>query len=159
MTDRDLDTELDRVLARIEPHEPGAGLVARILADAPKPRRASLLDKVRAVLTPQGQRWPAGAALAAFGGIADAPSLRIMVASLWSGVLLISAIALVDPVRFWPVLVFQVIYKTLFILLWVLPIWLGRTEGVIPQGPTAVFVFIIALWPFFIVAAARSGQM
>ena len=64
MTDRDLDTELDRVLARIEPHEPGAGLVARILADAPKPRRASLLDKVRAVLTPQGQRWPAGAALA-----------------------------------------------------------------------------------------------
>ena len=104
-------------------------------------------------------RHPAGEALVAFGGFADAPSLRIMVASLWSGVLLISAIALVDPVRFWPVLVFQVIYKTLFILLWVLPIWLGRTEGVIPQGPTAVFVFIIALWHFFIVAAARSGQM
>ena len=73
--------------------------------------------------------------------------------------LVISALALIDPVRFWPVLVFQVIYKSLFILLWVLPIWLGRSEGVIPSGPTAVFLFIIAVWPFFIVAVWRSGQM
>lgn len=104
-------------------------------------------------------RHPAGEALAAFGGIADAPSLRMLVASLWAGVLVVSALALMDPVRFWPVLVFQVIYKALFILIWVLPIWMGRAEEVIPAGPTAVFLFIIALWPFFIVAALRSGQM
>lgn len=104
-------------------------------------------------------RHPAGEALVAFGGIADAPSLRMLVASLWAGVLVVSALALVDPVRFWPVLVFQVIYKALFVLLWVVPIWMGRAEGVIPSGPTAVFLFIIAVWPFFIVAALRSGQM
>lgn len=104
-------------------------------------------------------RHPEGAPLAGFGGVPDAPSLRMLIASLWGGVLVISALALMDPVRFWPVLVFQVIYKSLFILLWVLPIWLGRSEGVIPSGPTAVFLFIIAVWPFFIVAAWRSGQM
>lgn len=104
-------------------------------------------------------RHPYGAPLPAFNGIADAPALRMMIAALWSGVLVVSAIALTDPIRFWPVLAFQVIYKSLFILMWVLPIWLGRSEGVIPAGPTTVFVIIIALWPFFIVAAQRSGQM
>lgn len=100
-----------------------------------------------------------GTAVPAFNNIADAPALRMMVAALWSGVLVISAIALIEPVRFWPVLVFQVIYKSLFIVMWVLPIWMGRSDGVIPTGPTTVFLFIIALWPFFIVAALRSGQM
>ncbi len=104
-------------------------------------------------------RHPVGEALAAFGGIADAPALRMLVASLWAGVLVVSALALMDPLRFWPVLLFQVVYKTLFMLLWVVPIWLGRAEGVIPVGPVAVFGFIIAVWPFFIVAAWRSGQM
>lgn len=104
-------------------------------------------------------RHTAGAPVSAFDGIADAPVLRMMVASLWAGVLVVSAIALFDPVRFWPVLVFQVIYKALFVVLWCLPIWMGRADGVVPSGPTAVFVVIIALWPFFIVAAQRSGQM
>lgn len=104
-------------------------------------------------------RHPAGAAVPAMGGIPDAPVLRIMIAALWSGVLVVSAIALIDPIRFWPVLAFQVIYKALFIVMWVLPIWAGRSDGVIPTGPTTVFLFIIALWPFFIVAALRSGQM
>jgi hypothetical protein len=104
-------------------------------------------------------RQPAGQPVAAFDGIADAPALRMMVAALWSGVLVVSALALLDPIRFWPVLVFQVIYKALFVVLWCLPIWLGRAEGAIPSGPTTVFLFIIAVWPFFIVAALRSGQM
>lgn len=99
-----------------------------------------------------------GAPVAAFGGIADAPALRMMVACLWAGVLLMSLIALSDPTRYWPLLAFQVAYKVMFLALYCLPIWLGRETGVIPSGAVAVFIFIIAIWPFFIVMALQSGQ-
>lgn len=104
-------------------------------------------------------RAPDGAPVAAFGDIADVPSLRIMVASLWAGVLMTSVIALFDPLQFWPLLVFQVLYKALFIAVFCLPVWRGTKVRVLPQGPVAVFVIIILVWPIFIVMALQSGQM
>ncbi|MFC6584878.1 hypothetical protein [Sulfitobacter aestuariivivens] len=70
-----------------------------------------------------------------------------------------SVIALAAPLTFWPLLLFQVIYKTLFLAVFCGPIWLGRSNGVIPVGPVVVFIFIIAVWPFFIVTALQSGQV
>ena len=104
-------------------------------------------------------RMTAGGPVDAFGGIADAPSLRMMVASLWAGVLVLSLVALYDPLRFWPLLVFQVVYKSIFLLSFCLPIWLGQAQGVIPTGPVAVFIGIVLVWPIFIVMALQSGQM
>ncbi len=103
-------------------------------------------------------RMSDGESSTVFVGSTDAPVLRFMVASLWGGVMIISAIALVNPVLFWPLLMFQVVYKLLFIVLWCLPIWLGYTSGAVPGGPVSVFIFIIVVWPFFIVMALQSGQ-
>ena len=49
--------------------EPYPSLAARILADAPQPRTArdSLGARLSRILMPNGQRWPAGAALASLG--------------------------------------------------------------------------------------------
>ena len=104
-------------------------------------------------------RHPAGEPVMAFSGASDSPVLRVMIASLWAGVMLISILALFDPQRFWPLLVFQVLYKAIFVVLWCLPIWLGLRAGVVPTGPVAVFVVIILVWPFFIVMALRDVQM
>ncbi|MEM6306139.1 MAG: hypothetical protein AAF744_15585 [Pseudomonadota bacterium] len=97
--------------------------------------------------------------VAAFSGVPDQPALRMMVVSLWSGVLVLSLVALYDPLSFWPLLAFQVVYKAIFLAAYCLPIWLGRAEGVIPWGPVGVFIGIILIWPFFIAAALRSAQM
>ncbi len=104
-------------------------------------------------------RMTPGTPVAAFNNIADVPALRMMVASLWAGVLILSAIALWDPQRFWPLLVFQVVYKAFFLAVYCVPIWLGHAQGVIPTGPVGFFVLIVAVWPFFIVMALQSGQM
>ena len=102
---------------------------------------------------------PNGTPVAAFGGIADAPSLRVMVASLWTGVLVMSAVALINPLAFWPLLAFQFVYKAIFLASFCLPIWLGRAEGVIPHGPVTVFIGIVLIWPFFIVLSLRAVQV
>jgi len=93
----------------------------------------------------------------AFPGAVNSDVLRIMVASLWGGVLVVSAIALISPVQFWPVLVFQVIYKSIFVLLWVWPAVVRPIDGAIPWGPTGIFMFIIIVWPMFIAAALVAG--
>jgi hypothetical protein len=81
-----------------------------------------------------------------------------MVACLWAGVLVMSAIALINPLGFWPLLAFQVVYKVFFLLVFCLPIWLGQQSGVIPTAVAGVFAAIVVVWPFFIVMALQSGQ-
>jgi len=49
-------------------------------------------------------RHPSGQTLDMFGGVPDAPLLRILVVKLWMSVPIRSAIALFDPLRFWPLL-------------------------------------------------------
>jgi len=95
----------------------------------------------------------------AFPGAPDSPVLRILVASLWGGVLVVSVLALLSPLVFWPVLVFQVIYKAIFILLWIWPAFVRPEDATIPWGPGAVFVFIVVVWPFFIAAALAAKPL
>lgn len=99
------------------------------------------------------------APIAVKGGIGDAPSLRVLVAPLGGGMLICLVLARPDRQRFGPVPAFQVIYKAMFPVLWRLPIRIGRREDAIPPDPTTVFLFIVLVWPFFIVAGLRSGQM
>jgi len=83
---------------------------------------------------------------------------RMMVASLWLGVLMVSVLALLDPVEFWPVLAFQVIYNAIFGAFWVWPSLMGRSKAAVPWGAVAIFAIMIIAWPFFIAAAWQSGQ-
>lgn len=85
--------------------------------------------------------------------VGESPGLRLLVASLWAAILLCSAAGLLQPRAFVGVLVLQVIYKSLYLGLFVLP--LVRTQGwsAAPHGVTLSFIVIVALWPALIWAA------
>ncbi len=64
MPEDKLDIELDAVLARLPETDPPVGLAERILADAPRPPRKTLIEGLRSAIFPSGRRWPAAGALA-----------------------------------------------------------------------------------------------
>ncbi len=83
-------------------------------------------------------------------GLVDSPTLRPLVACLWFGVLACSLIALALPARFWPLLVFQVIYKGAYLAFHVIPVLLREGTDAVPVGVAATFAVIVLTWPFFI---------
>ncbi len=65
-------------------------------------------------------------------------------------ILVLSALGLYAPLRYSLVLVLQVIYKTLWLLVFALPrVVNGRTHS-IPWGITGSFIIIVLVWPFII---------
>jgi hypothetical protein len=87
------------------------------------------------------------------GGIANSDGLRMLVGSLWSGVLLVSVVALFwQPRTFVALLVFQVVYKAIYLLSFVLPVLRQQGWEAIPLGPAVVFLFVVVVWPFIIAA-------
>ena len=84
------------------------------------------------------------------GGIRNVDGLRLLVASLWCGVLFVSIAGLFTPRMFVSVLVFQVIYKTVYLATYVGPVVAREGWNAAPQGPTIVFAIIIAIYPFII---------
>ena len=75
---------------------------------------------------------------------------RILVGALWSAILLLSIFGLFQPLRSSPVLVLQVIYKSIWLAVYVAPRLLrGETES-IPWGITVSFAAIVLIWPFLI---------
>jgi hypothetical protein len=83
-------------------------------------------------------------------GLSDSETLRPLVASLWLGVLVCSGIALMMPERFWPLLVFQVVYKAAFLGLHVAPTMMSKGAAAAPAGVSITFLFIVVVWPWFI---------
>ena len=97
-------------------------------------------------------------ALAVFEGkVESVDGLRLLVAALWSGVLVASALGLWRPQAFVALLLFQVIYKVVWLMASVWPAWRAGGAVAVPWGVTGVFVFIVAVWPFVIVAAWRDA--
>lgn len=95
---------------------------------------------------------------AIFGsGLVDSPTLRPLVACLWLGVLICSIIALALPVLFWPLLLFQVIYKAAYLALHVVPVMMREGASAIPVGVAATFAAIVLIWPYFIWQALQDG--
>jgi hypothetical protein len=88
------------------------------------------------------------------GRWADSPGLRYLCASLWSGVLLCSAAGLVWPRFFLPLLVFQCVYKTVFLLTYALPLARQGNWQAIPPGLSGSFVIIVLVFGA-ILAASR----
>ena len=78
---------------------------------------------------------------------------RLLIASLWLGVLLVSAVALFSPKDFWPVLVFQVVYNLVYAVGWVRPSLMGRAQTTVPRGAVVILALMIVTWPIFIYAA------
>lgn len=84
------------------------------------------------------------------GRFVESAGWRILVGSLWTGILLLSFLGLREPLRFSPVLFLQVIYKSLWLLTYVLPRMLRREWKRIPIGMTISFLIIVVIWPWLI---------
>lgn len=86
--------------------------------------------------------------LAAFNyKVSDSAGLRYLVASFWLAILLISIIGLFYPLQFWPIILFQIIYKSIYLLAYILPLALKREFDNIPWGITGFFIFIVCTYP------------
>jgi hypothetical protein len=85
------------------------------------------------------------------GKFEESAGWRVLAGALWTAILVLSALGLYAPLRFSPVLVLQVIYKTLWLLVFAaLPrVAKGRARSV-PWGIAGTFLIIILVWPFII---------
>ncbi len=99
-----------------------------------------------------GHRGPGPIAVLG-GGIVESPGLRWLLFSLWGGVAAVSALGLMAPRPFLAVLIFQVIYKAMFLATYVAPAIVRHEWASVPMGPAAVFVIIVIVWPFIIAKA------
>jgi hypothetical protein len=88
------------------------------------------------------------------GKYPDSPGLRTILGSMWTAIFICSAIGLFYPFSMSPLLLLQLIYKTLWWLVFVLPRLLsGRAEQV--HWPIAgIFLFILLTYPWVIPWAA-----
>lgn len=81
------------------------------------------------------------------GQVTDSEGLRFLVASLWLAILLCSLGGLAAPVLFAPLLVVQIIYKSVWLATWV---WPNRHDPGIPLGISVIFLLIVLVWPLLL---------
>jgi hypothetical protein len=84
------------------------------------------------------------------GTITNSEGLRILVASLWSAILLLSLAGFFWPKFFLPVLMLQVIYKFLFLVTYCLPRLKAREFDEVPVGLSISFLLIVLTYPVII---------
>jgi hypothetical protein len=81
----------------------------------------------------------------------DSPALRLMLAALWGTILLASIMALWFPRPFALLLMIQVVYKTGWLLTFILPLLLSGRSGEVPWGVAGSFLFIVLVWPAILI--------
>lgn len=98
----------------------------------------------------------AGVASVFEGKIDESAGLRLLVGSLWFAILVCSVAGLAMPRLFAPLLVVQIIYKSLWLLLFVAPLVAAGRGSDVPWGISASFILIVAIYP---VLLWRSGAL
>lgn len=81
------------------------------------------------------------------GTVKNSEGLRLLVASLWSAILLLSIAGINWPKSMIPVLMLQVIYKSLFLLTYCLPRLKANRFDELPIGLSISFLFIVIAYP------------
>jgi hypothetical protein len=85
--------------------------------------------------------------------VPESAGLRLLVASLWAAILVCSVFGLIAPRAFVGVLLLQVVYKSLYLGLFVVPQIRSEGWGSVSWGVSSSFLLIIGLWPALIWAA------
>lgn len=88
------------------------------------------------------------------GTVNESSGLRLLIASLWTAILLASVAGLAFPRFFAPVLLIQIVYKALWLLLFVAP--LIRAGQPWPQGIALTFAVIVVSYPRLFWLGMRS---
>ena len=91
------------------------------------------------------------------GCFPESAGWRVLVGSLWTAIMVLSALGLRDPMRYSPVLLLQLIYKSLWLVVFALPLVRRRESHLIPRGIAISFVAIVVLWPWLIPWAYLLG--
>ena len=91
-----------------------------------------------------------GGQLACQGKFPESEGFRTILGSLWTAILVGSALGLLFPIPMSPLLLIQVIYKTLWLLVFVLPRLLGGRSGEVPWGISVTFLGIVLTYPWVI---------
>jgi len=82
---------------------------------------------------------------------------RILTGSLWTGILILSVLGLFQPMKYSPVLLLQLIYKILWLSVYVAPRLLRGELAKVPWGMAGLFTGIVVVWPFLIPWAYLLG--
>lgn len=82
--------------------------------------------------------------------------LLLLVGSLWSAILIASIMGLFQPQFFAPVLIIQIIYKALWLILFVAPLYWAGGAAAIPTGISYTFAAIVVTYPFLFWLGTRS---
>ncbi len=102
------------------------------------------------ILVPIGFGTLLKASLTDHGVFAESAGWRTLVGALWVAILVCSALGVVWPASFIWLLVFQVIYKSVWLLVYAAPRVLSGRRQEIPAGIALSFVAIVLIWPWFI---------
>jgi hypothetical protein len=84
------------------------------------------------------------------GKVEESAGLRLLVGSLWFAILACSIAGLAMPKLFAPLLVVQIIYKSLWLFVFVAPLVAAGRSGDVPWGISASFIAIVATYPFLL---------
>lgn len=102
------------------------------------------------ILVPVGALTLFRASVTDQGVFAESAGWRTLVGSLWLAILVCSALGLYWPASFLWVLVFQVIYKSIWLLTYAAPRLTRERVREIPSGIALSFLVIVLAWPWFI---------
>ena len=84
------------------------------------------------------------------GVFVESTGWRSLVGSLWLAILACSVLGVVSSASFLWLLVFQVIYKSVWLLTYALPRLIDGRHAEVPSGITISFLVIVLVWPWFI---------
>lgn len=91
-----------------------------------------------------------GGQLACQGKFPESAGFRTILGSLWTAILIGSVLGLFWPVPMSPLLLIQVIYKTLWLIVYVLPRLLSGRSQEVPWGISLTFLVIVVSYPWVI---------
>lgn len=91
-----------------------------------------------------------GGRLASQGKFPESAGFRTILGSLWTAILIGSVVGLLFPVPMAPLLMVQVGYKTLWLVVYVLPRLLGGRSSEVPWGISLTFLLIVLTYPWVI---------
>ena len=91
-----------------------------------------------------------GGQFATQGKFLESAGFRTLLGSIWTAILIGSGLGLVSPTSMSPLLLIQVIYKLLWLLVFVAPRLLGGRAQAIPWGFAITFLVIVVSYPLVI---------
>lgn len=91
-----------------------------------------------------------GGRLASQDKFQESEGYRTILGSLWTAILIASVLGLFFPITMSALLLIQVIYKTLWLLVYVIPRMYSSHKQEIPLGIASTFLIIIMSYPWVI---------